>query len=166
MRTYLGSSLRILLMSNPSRQALLDFVQREFSITFDNNDLLTQAFTRRSYFNEPPQEVKGTSEQMAFLGDAVLQASVSEPLYNSGLKDIGVLTDRRKQFVSNDRIAEIVGHFHLTQFLRASQGEMEIADSNVKIIATTFEALVGAVFLDKGYEHVSRFVRKTLMGVT
>ncbi len=96
-------------MSGYDPKELLEFLQREFSITFNDNGLLAQAFTRRSHFNEPLREVTGTSEEMAFLGDAVLQAAASENLYTSGVKDIGVLTDRRKQFVSNEKIREIVG---------------------------------------------------------
>src|SRR5207249_1283460 len=134
-----------------------------FSITFDDKEVLTQAFTRRSDFNEPHREVTGTSEDTAFLGDAVLKAAVSENLYKHGVRDVGVLTERRKEFETNDKIAEIVGHFHLTHFLHSSRGEKNIADSNTIIIATTFEALVGAIFLDKGYNETARFVREILM---
>src|SRR5207245_7150878 len=102
-------------LSNYDQQELFEFLQREFSITFNDKGLLAQAFTRRSHFNEPLRKVTGTSEEMAFLGDAVLQATVSENLFTSGLKDIGVLTDGRKQFVTNDKIAEIVGPFRFTR---------------------------------------------------
>jgi len=156
-------SSNIVLMSGNEHQEILEFLQKGFSITLNDNELLTQAFTRRSHFNEPPREVTGTSEDMAFLGDAVLQAAVSENFYTKGVRDIGVLTDRRKEFVSNDKIAEIVAPFHFTRFLRSSQGEKNIRDSNTKIIATTFEALVGAIFLDKGYYEVARFIREILM---
>lgn len=150
-------------MTGYSEQELLEFLHREFSVTFDDKELLRQAFTRRSYFNEPSRDVTGISEETAFLGDAVLQVVVSETLYTGGVRSVDVLTNRRKEFVTNDKIAEIVGPFRLTRFLRSSQGERSIADSNTKIIATTFEALVGAVFLDKGYHEVARFVRRTLM---
>src|SRR5438445_13509847 len=95
-------------MASLSEQPLIEFLQREFSITVDDNALLTQAFRRRSHFNEPQREVMGTSEEMAFLGDAVLQAVVSEILYIAGTRYLGVLTDRRKELVSSNKIAEIV----------------------------------------------------------
>lgn len=159
----MGTSFDTVAMSGQKQQAIFEFLQRQFSITFDDQELLEQAFTRRSYFNEPAREATGTSEETAFLGDAVLQAVVSENLYTRGVRDIGVLTDRRKEFVSNGKIAQIVGPFRFTRFLRSSQGERKIADSNTKIIATTFEALVGAIFLSKGYLEVTRFIRETLM---
>ena len=166
MRAEIGLKMGIrlnTLMSDDNQQELLEFLQREFSITLNDNGLLTQAFTRRSHFNEPLREVTGNSEDMAFLGDAVLQAAVSEDIYTKGVRNIGVLTSRRKQFVSNKKIREIIGPFRLTRFLHSSQGERNIADSNTKIIATTFEALVGAIFLDKGYDEAARFVREILM---
>lgn len=150
-------------MMDRSQEVLLEFLQREFSITFRDREVLTQALTRRSYFNEPPREATGTSEDMAFLGDAVLKAAISENLFTHGVRNVGVLTERRKEFESNDKIAEIVGQFHLGHFLHSSQGERNIADSSTTIIATTFEALVGAVFLDKGYQEAARFVREILM---
>ena len=159
----MGILLNTVLMSGDNQQELLEFLQREFSITLNDNGLLTQAFTRRSHFNEPLQEVTGTSEDMAFLGDAVLQAAVSENLHTMGVKNVGVLTVRRKQFVSNEKIREIVGPYRLTRFLHSFQGEEDIADSNTKIIATTFEALVGAISLDTGYDEAARFIREILM---
>ena len=73
---------------------------------------------------------------MAFLGDAILKAVVSETLYTRGVRNVGVLTDRRKEIESNDKIAEIIGPIHSTRFLQSSQGEKDIADSNTTIIAT------------------------------
>src|SRR5438132_8898850 len=122
-------------MTDQNQEALLEFLQREFSITFDDKEVLVQAFTRRSHFNEPTREVTGTSEEMAFLGDAVLKAAVSESLFTRGVRNVGVLTELRKELESKDKIAEIVEQFHLARFLDSSQGEKNIADSNATIIS-------------------------------
>ncbi len=136
-------------------------LETKLLISFTNKDLLSQAMTRQSYLKENPRQHLESNERLEFLGDAVVQLTVSECLYKNSKRAPGELTNRRKDLVDNETIARAGYVLHLDRFLRRSKGESQLTGSDA-ILANAYEALVGAVFLDKGYEETARFVNRTL----
>lgn len=134
-----------------------------------NEDLLKQkiyqtAFTHRSYLNE----VKGageSNERLEFLGDAVLSFIISSILYNLRPGDTeGDLTNLRSFIVKTGSLAKAAKSLNLSKNLRMSRGEeMSGGRENPQILANTFEAVLGAIFIDSGIDEARKFVEQHLL---
>lgn len=140
-------------------------LEKRIGIEFDNQDLLAQAFVHRSYLNEHPDFKLGHNERLEFLGDAVLELVVTDHLYRKyPQKSEGVLTNWRASLVNSDQLAQTAKNLELNEFLFLSRGE---AEDNSKarhfILANTFEALVGAIYLDQGYPGCQKFIKRELI---
>lgn len=130
---------------------------------FKNPTLRKLAFIHRSYLNETNAKEISSNERLEFLGDSVLAFVVSEFLYKKfPLLPEGKLTNLRSLLVKTDTLASIAQELQLGKELKLSKGEERAGRNNPTLLANTFEALVGALFLDSGVESVKKFLQKNL----
>ena len=132
---------------------------------FKNKDLLKEALTHRSYLNENPKWNSPHNERLEFLGDAVLELIVTVNLYEKYPKfPEGQLTTFRAALVNYQMLASVSKEFVLEKFLLLSKGEAkDKGRAREVILANAIEALIGAIYLDGGYEQVKLFVDKFVM---
>ncbi len=143
-------------------------LEKKLNIFFDNKDLLVQAFCHRSYLNEHPEFTLNHNERLEFLGDAVIELVVSEFLFeNYPDKREGLLTSWRAALVNSRSLSELAEELGFGSYLLLSKGEKKEAQKKEKsyyeILANTFEAFIGALYLDKGYSACQRFLKKHLL---
>ncbi len=141
-----------------------EFARTKLGVTFNNIDLLVTAFTHRSYLNEHKKTVKEHNERLEFLGDAVLELIVTEFLFGNYSDPEGVLTNWRSALVRTESIGAAAARSGFEPLLRLSRGEKHGTDrARQQILANSFEAVIGALFLDQGYEVVKRFINDNLI---
>jgi len=123
-------------------------------VKFKNKDLLVQAFVHRSYLNEHHDFPLGQNERLEFLGDAVLELIVTEFLFNEYGNPEGELTNWRAALVNAVMLAGIAYEMGMEPYLFLSHGEAKDAGTKARdyIMANTIEALIGAIYLDQGYD--------------
>jgi ribonuclease-3 len=119
-------------------------------------DLLEQALTHSSWLHEHPDDAAGHNERLEFLGDSVVNLAVSEALYaRHPTDDEGVLSARRAAIVSTAGLARLAARIQLGDALRLGEGESQRSGRRrPSLLASSFEALVGALYLDLGFERV------------
>lgn len=130
---------------------------------FKDQKLLTEALTHRSYLNEN-KDSESHNERLEFLGDAVLELAVSQALYHKfPKKKEGELTALRAALVRTSTLASAAQKLGLGQTLLLSKGE-EVSGgrTNPSLLANTFEACLGAIYLDQGFEAVVEFLNRHL----
>ena len=134
------------------------------NIIFNDKKLLEQAFIHRSYINENGGSKVSHNERLEFLGDAVLELIVTDYLYNKyPEEDEGSLTAYRSSLVNAVIIGEVALELGMNEFLLLSKGEAkDIGKARGYILANTYEAYVGAVYLDRGYDIAKDFIARTL----
>ncbi|HTE49048.1 MAG TPA: ribonuclease III [Candidatus Paceibacterota bacterium] len=142
--------------------------EKKTKVIFKNKNLLEQAFIHRSYINENPATPLSHNERLEFLGDAVLELIVTDFLYKKYPNYAeGELTALRSALVNAVIISEIAANIGMNDFLLLSKGE---AKDNGKarsyILANTYEAYIGALYLDQGIDAVDKFVANTLLPKT
>ena len=139
-------------------------LEQKINIEFENKDLARNAFVHRSYLNEHPDFEMGSNERLEYLGDAVLELATSEKLYNTyPEKPEGDLTNLRAALVCTTSLAEESARLKLGEFLYLSRGEEDSGGREREyILANTFEALLGAMYLDKSYKTCQKFVEENL----
>lgn len=139
-----------------------DFNSFEAAIGIEFNDLnlLRQAFTHRSYLNEHRGEVSGHNERLEFLGDAVLELISTHFLYEKFPEHAeGDLTAYRAALVNAVTCAEVAQEIGMNDFLLLSRGEAkDTGRARNILLANAFEALVGAIYLDQGYDAAREFI--------
>lgn len=140
-------------------------LEKKLKINFKNKDLLVQAFVHRSYLNENPALKLNHNERLEFLGDAILEQVVTEYLYLTYPdKSEGELTSWRAALVNAKMLAKAGQEVGLNDFLLLSRGEMkEEGKSRLYILANTFEAFIGALYLDQGINSCKNFLEKNLI---
>ncbi|MBP6931176.1 MAG: ribonuclease III [Candidatus Pacebacteria bacterium] len=147
---------------------MIDFTQfeKEVDIIFNDKRLLEQAFIHRSYINENSGSRLSHNERLEFLGDAVLELAVTNYLYLKYPKcDEGELTAYRSALVNAVIIGEVAGELGMNNYLLLSKGEAkDTGKARSYILANTYEAYVGAVYLDQGYGVAEEFIARTLFG--
>ncbi|GEK28100.1 ribonuclease III [Furfurilactobacillus siliginis] len=131
-----------------------------FDIHFSNPALLDEAFTQASYVNEHPREDLKFYERIEFLGDAVLQLTVSEYIYKRYPEmPQGKLTRLRAAMVQEASFAKFALECHFDQYIRLGKGEeKEGARHRASLLCDIFESFVGALYLDKGKDAVVAFI--------
>lgn len=140
------------------------FARESLGIAFDDIELLVTAFTHRSYVNEHKKTAREHNERLEFLGDAVLELVVTEYLYGNYADPEGTLTNWRSSLVRTESIAAAAARSGFEPMLRLSRGEKHgTARARVQILANSFEAVVGAIYLDKGYEAAKVFITHSLI---
>lgn len=141
----------------------IEQIEKKLDVTFKNKDLLTRAFTHRSYLNEN-HDADRHNERLEYLGDAVLEFLVSKELYSKFPKrPEGELTSFRSAIVKTDTLAETARELDYGSFLRMSHGEEKTGGRHKEyLLANTFEAVLGAMYLDQGIRKCETFLRKVL----
>lgn len=136
----------------------------KLNLKFKDPSILEKAFTHRSYLNEV-KSVKESNERLEFLGDAILGFIISDNLYRARRRDAeGDLTNLRSYIVKTESLAKTAQSLNLGFYLRLSRGE-EISGGreNTQLLANTFEALLGAVYIDQGLTAALHLVNNFLL---
>ncbi|MCX6786194.1 MAG: ribonuclease III [Candidatus Komeilibacteria bacterium] len=140
-------------------------LQKNLGVDFKDADLLKSALIHRSYLNENKNFPLDHNERLEFLGDAVLELITTEYLYNNFPNPEGELTNWRASLVNAKMLAEIAHSLEIEDYLHLSKGEAQ--DNNLKarnyILANALEALIGAIFLDKGLEEAKKFISRNIL---
>lgn len=138
-----------------------DFARDTLGYEFENIDLLITAFTHRSYVNEHRKSVSHHNERLEFLGDAVLELVVTDFLFNNYEEPEGILTSWRASLVRTESIGEAGQKLGYEPLIRMSRGEKQGGDrARQQILANAFEALIGAIYLERGYKDAEIFIQK------
>lgn len=141
-----------------------DFAKEKLGITFNDITLLITAFTHRSYVNEHRKTAKEHNERLEFLGDAVLELVVTEFLYTNHEEPEGILTNWRSALVRTESIGAAAASNDFEPLLRLSRGEKRGTErARAQILANCYEAVIGAIYLDQGYDAAAAFIEKTLL---
>jgi len=134
-------------------------LEKNIGVTFKNKDLLTEALTHRSYLNEYPKWPLPHNERLEYLGDAVLELLVSEELFKKFPKQPeGKLTVFRAALVNYQILAKVAERIGLQDFIMMSRGEKkDTGKAREVILANAMEALIGAIYLDQGFDVIRKF---------
>jgi ribonuclease-3 len=138
-----------------------DFAKTKIGFEFSNIDLLITALTHRSYVNEHKKSVSEHNERLEFLGDAVLELVVTDFLFNNYREPEGILTSWRAALVRTESIGAAGDLLGYEPLVRMSRGEKQGSDrARQQILANAFEAVIGAVYLERGYEDAATFIHQ------
>jgi len=159
----------IVLLLNQMSEKFFE-LEEKINFKFKNKDYLLQALTHRSYLNENPDWRLEHNERLEFLGDAVLELVVTEYLYTKYPDPEGVMTNWRAALVNAVMLSKIASEFDLNKFVLLSRGEAkDTGRARQYILANAMESLIGAIYLDQGYnaakKFISRFILKELSGI-
>jgi len=141
-----------------------DFAKEKLGVEFHDIELLMTAFTHRSYLNEHRKTGKEHNERLEFLGDAVLELVSTEYLYANFTEPEGILTNWRSSLVRTESISDAASRYGFEPLLRLSRGEKRGTErARMQILANSYEAVIGALYLDQGYEAAKRFIHESLL---
>src|SRR3989344_3399176 len=142
----------------------LEKLLQKLGIKFSDRNVLQKAFIHRSYLNEIKGELE-SNERLEFLGDSILSFIISSYLYTKRPKDPeGMLTNLRSYIVKTKSLAEAAGNLKLGEYLKLSKGEdISGGRNNPQLLANTYEALIGAIYLDQRLEKNEDFILETLI---
>jgi ribonuclease-3 len=137
----------------------LSILETKIKIQFKDRNLLQSALTHRSYLNENRKWPLPHNERLEFLGDAVLELITTEYLYRNFPNPEGELTNLRSALVNYKMLSEIAQNLGLDEFILLSRGEAkDTGRARQVILANAFEALIGAIYMDLGFEATRIFV--------
>lgn len=143
--------------------------EERIGVTFYDKKILREAFTHRSYINEVREKGLTHNERLEFLGDAVVELSVTDFLYKKYPRATeGDLTSYRAALVNAVTLGDLAIALGMEEHLLMSKGEAKDRGSKARqiILANAFEALVGAIYLDQGYTVTDTFLKAHLLGMT
>ena len=140
-------------------------LEEKLEYTFKDKSLLTLALSHSSYVNELMVKNRQCNERIEFLGDAILEMVSSEYLYKTRPQDKeGVMSKQRAALVCEKALASAARDINLGDYLLLGKGEAANGGANRdSILADAFEAIIGAIYLDGGYEVVSGFIIKRVL---
>ncbi|HEY4523127.1 MAG TPA: ribonuclease III [Candidatus Paceibacterota bacterium] len=143
----------------------LTVLEGRIGVSFTNTELLEEAVTHRSYLNEHREYAGAHNERLEFLGDAVLELASTRFLFDTfPEKPEGELTAYRAALVNTVSLAESAQALHVGEHLRLSKGEArDTGRARQIILANAFEATIGAIYLDQGYEAADAFIGRTIL---
>ena len=128
----------------------------DLKINYNNEKIYLTALTHTSFANENNEE---SYERLEYLGDAVMEVVISEYLYKTTNYEEGVMTKLRAKYVCEDANYEYAKRLNLNKYLRLGHGEEENGGRYRKaIVADIFEAFIGAMYLDLGFNYVKKFI--------
>ncbi len=132
---------------------------------FENEDLLKSSVVHRSYLNEHKSFNIEHNERLEFLGDAVLELVVTDYLYNHYPNPEGELTNWRAALVNAKILADISRSLEIEEFLYMSKGEAKDVNPKARnyILANAIEAIIGAIYLDQGFEAARKFITNNVL---
>lgn len=145
----------------------LSDLESKINLAFNNKDLLREALTHRSYLNENPSWDVPHNERLEFLGDAVLELVVTENLFGD-YPDYteGELTSIRAAVVNYQILSKIAAEIGLDEAVYLSKGEAKDSSRAKEVIlANAIEAVIGAIYLDQGYEKTTEFIKKNILSL-
>lgn len=149
---------------NQTNKFNLKLFEKKNKLSFKNQNLLKQVFVHRSFLNENPSFSLDHNERLEFLGDAVLELIVTEYLYKNFPNPEGELTNWRSALVKGERLSQVAANLNMNDYLYLSRGEKQSSGkSRQLILANALEALIGAIYLDKGYTKTQNFIRENLL---
>lgn len=141
-----------------------EFAKEKLGFEFDDINLLVTALTHRSYVNEHKASVHDHNERLEFLGDAILEMVSSDFLYRHYNEPEGIMTSWRAALVRTESIGAAGKELGYEPLVRLSKGEKHGSDrAHDVILADCFEAVIGAIYLDKGYEAAKDFIYKHIL---
>lgn len=150
-------------MSGMQTAPYQDFAREKLGFEFKDIQLLITALTHRSYVNEHKKSVSEHNERLEFLGDAVLELAVTEFLYKNYDEPEGILTSWRASLVRTESIGEAGVRVGYEPLVRMSRGEKQGSDrARQQILANAFEAVIGAIYLERGYGDAAKFIEKNI----
>jgi ribonuclease III len=142
----------------------LNELQTRLNLKFNDIVLLERAFVHRSYLNEHSKLGLEHNERLEFLGDAVLELVVTDHLYRNYPNPEGDLTNWRSALVKTESLSAVAEKLELGQYLKLSRGEAKGNDrSRALISANCVEALIGAIYLDQGYDAAKDFISEQIV---
>lgn len=148
-------------MSGMQTAPYQDFAREKLGFEFENIDLLVTALTHRSYVNEHRKSVSHHNERLEFLGDAVLELVVTDFLFNNYDEAEGILTSWRASLVRTESIGEAGQKLGYEPLVRMSRGEKQGSErARLQILANAFEAVIGAIYLERGYADAEVFIKE------
>lgn len=151
-------------MSGMQTAPYQDFAREKLGFEFKNLDYLITALTHRSYVNEHKKSVNEHNERLEFLGDAVLELAVTNYLYRNFSEPEGILTSWRAALVRTESIGEAGDKLGYEPLIRMSKGEKNGSlRARQQILANAFEAVIGAIYLERGYDDAEKFIEKHIL---
>ena len=141
----------------------LSALEERLGVKFQEIDTLRQALVHRSYINEHPSFHLGHNERLEFLGDAVLELVITEHLYDNYSNPEGELTNWRAALVNAEMNADLCIKLDVDEYLYLSKGESKDNESKARryILANAFEAIIGAIYVDQGWDVAKDFLTRT-----
>lgn len=137
------------------------FAREQLGFEFNEIQLLVTALTHRSYVNEHKKSVSEHNERLEFLGDAVLELVTTDYLFSNYNEPEGILTSWRAALVRTESISDAGSKLGFESLIRMSKGEKSGSDrARAQILANAFEAVVGAIYLERGYDDAATFIHK------
>lgn len=141
-----------------------DFAREKLGFEYHNIELLLTALTHRSYVNEHKKSTREHNERLEFLGDAVLELVVTHYLYDHYDEPEGTLTSWRSALVRTESISDAGNKLGYEPLIRMSKGERQGSDrARAQILANSFEALIGSIYLDQGYAAAEKFIAEHIL---
>ncbi len=141
-----------------------EFAKEKLGFEFNDISLLVTALTHRSYVNEHKSSVKEHNERLEFLGDAVLELVSSDFLYRNYDEPEGIMTALRAALVRTESIGDAGKELGYEPLVRLSHGEKNGSErARDVILADCFEAVIGAIYLDQGYDAAREFIAKHIL---
>lgn len=151
-------------MSGMQTAPYQDFARDKLGFEYIDIDLLVTALTHRSYVNEHKKSVHEHNERLEFLGDAVLELVVTDYLFKNFSEPEGILTSWRAALVRTESIGEAGQKLGYEPLVRMSRGEKQGSDrARLQILANAFEAVIGSIYLERGYNDASDFIHKHIV---
>ena len=152
-------------MKTPIKSENFSSLETQIQINFQNKHIIKNAFIHRSYLNEHKDFKDQSNERLEFLGDSVLSIIVSDFLFkNLPNSPEGELTQIRASLVRTETLAAVARKLNLGNFLLLSKGEEDSGGrDNKTILANTFEALVGAIYMDQGIANAEKFIQVNIL---
>lgn len=146
-------------MTGMSTAPYQDFARKSLGFEYENIQLLVTALTHRSYVNEHKKSVSEHNERLEFLGDAVLELVVTDYLYKNYAEPEGILTSWRAALVRTESIGDAGEKLGYEPLVRMSRGEKNgSARARLQILANAFEAVIGSIYLERGYDDAEKFI--------
>ena len=143
--------------------AYQEFAKEKLGFEFNDINLLVTALTHRSYVNEH-KKVHDHNERLEFLGDAVLELVSSDFLYRNYSESEGIMTALRAALVRTESIGDAGKELGYEPLVRLSKGEQNGSErAHDVILADCFEAVIGAIYLDQGYDVAKDFIAKHIL---
>src|SRR4030042_3430087 len=142
----------------------IEELEKKIKTKFKNIDLLQTAVTHRSYLNEHRNYHLDHNERLEFLGDAVLELVVTDHLYRNFPNPEGEMTNWRAALVNKEMLSKVSGDMGVEGFLQMSRGESkDTGRAREYLLANAFEAIIGAIYIDRGYDEAKKFIEKNIL---